>query len=147
MKLTEELNRLVNNFGEQLANHSHQVLGSSTINIGKIKGGTRANIVPDKASAEIDIRTVPSFVENQSGIVQLRDFLTQAEITNAMEFPPMDLKSDHPWIDRLKTIHPDLILTGAPWFSDSLDLPRSGIHRSSPHRRRIHQNPRPRKRR
>ena len=127
MKLTEELNRLVNDFGGQLTKHSHQVLGTSTINIGKIKGGTRANIVPDKASAEIDIRTVPSFVENQSGIDQLRDFLTHAEITKAMEFPPMDLKSDHAWIGRLKTIHPNLILTGAPWFSDASHLANAGI--------------------
>jgi len=33
-----------------------KVLGENTINIGKISGGTKVNIVPDYAEAEIDIR-------------------------------------------------------------------------------------------
>jgi len=127
LKLTKELDLLVNDFGAQLASYSHGVLGTSTINIGMIKGGTRANIVPDKASAVIDIRTVPSLVEHETGVDQLRSFLSHAEITKAMEFPPMDLKSDHPWVDRLKSIHPDLVLTGAPWFSDASHLTKAGI--------------------
>ena len=127
LKLTKELDHLVKDFGVQLASYSHDVLGSSTINIGKIKGGTRANIVPDKASAVIDIRTVPSLVEKQSGTERLRDFLTLTEITEASEFPPMDLKPNHPWLDRVKSIHPDLVLTGAPWFSDASHLAKAGI--------------------
>ena len=127
LKLTKQIDLLVKDFGVQLAGHTHDVLGTSTINIGKIKGGTRANIVPDSASAVIDIRTVPALVEKKSGIDLLRDFLTLAEITTAMEFPPMDLKFNHPWIDRLKSIHPDLVLTGAPWFSDASHLAKAGI--------------------
>ncbi|MDA7881803.1 M20 family metallopeptidase [Akkermansiaceae bacterium] len=127
LKLTRELDCLVNDFGIQLASYTHEVLGTSTINIGMISGGTRANIVPDKATAVIDIRTVPSLVEKQTGIERLREFLTHTEITEASEFPPMDLKPDHPWLDRLRAIHPGLQFTGAPWFSDASHLAKAGI--------------------
>jgi len=38
---------------------SHPVLGSATMNVGVIAGGTRINIVPDQVSIQVDIRTVP----------------------------------------------------------------------------------------
>lgn len=36
-------------------------LGAVTVNIGTIEGGVQPNIVPDRASMTIDVRTVPGF--------------------------------------------------------------------------------------
>jgi succinyl-diaminopimelate desuccinylase len=36
------------------------MLGGPTINVGVISGGVKVNVVPDRCTAEIDIRTVPS---------------------------------------------------------------------------------------
>jgi acetylornithine deacetylase len=36
----------------------HAVLGETTVNIGTIRGGTLANVVPDRASAELIVRSV-----------------------------------------------------------------------------------------
>jgi succinyl-diaminopimelate desuccinylase len=37
----------------------HAVMGSVTVNVGMITGGTRMNVVPDSATMAVDIRTVP----------------------------------------------------------------------------------------
>jgi succinyl-diaminopimelate desuccinylase len=38
---------------------AHPVLGDPTINVGTFAGGTAINVVPDRAEAQIDVRTVP----------------------------------------------------------------------------------------
>ena len=42
-----------------LSRHSHPKLGSSTLNVGTISGGSKINIVPDKCRIEVDCRVVP----------------------------------------------------------------------------------------
>ncbi len=42
-----------------LAHTPHPILGSATMNIGMISGGVSPNVVPDRCSVTIDIRTVP----------------------------------------------------------------------------------------
>ena len=37
----------------------HEILGKPSVNIGKISGGSRPNVVPDSCEAEIDIRYLP----------------------------------------------------------------------------------------
>lgn len=38
---------------------SHPVMGRVTANVGTLRGGTQINLVPDSASAEVDVRLVP----------------------------------------------------------------------------------------
>jgi acetylornithine deacetylase/succinyl-diaminopimelate desuccinylase len=45
--------------GAKLAARSHPLLGKGTVCVGKISGGTRPNIVPDRCEVEIDCRTLP----------------------------------------------------------------------------------------
>ncbi|MEJ6579190.1 MAG: M20 family metallopeptidase [Akkermansiaceae bacterium] len=127
MKLNRELARLDKDFRNQIAKASHPILGSSTINIGMISGGTRPNIVPSHASAQIDIRTVPLFIKDQTAATQLKEYLKGVEVTQIAESPPMEMKPDHPWLTKLKNAHPDLVLTGAPWFSDAAHLSAAGL--------------------
>ena len=127
MKLNKELARLDEDFREQIAKATHPVLGSSTLNIGMISGGTRPNIVPSHASAQIDIRTVPALITEHSAAQQLIEFLQGVEVTQIAESPPMELAPDHPWLTKLKVAHPGLILTGAPWFSDAAHLSAAGL--------------------
>ena len=53
----EKLIAVLSSFNE-IAFPSHSRLGQSHLNVGKIKGGSAANVVPDYAEAEILIRTV-----------------------------------------------------------------------------------------
>jgi acetylornithine deacetylase len=58
----EHMARLVSLLGEQsrqLAGIAHPLVGSPTLNIGMIQGGTQVNIVPDVCWIEVDRRLVP----------------------------------------------------------------------------------------
>ena len=43
----------------------HEILGKPSVNIGKIRGGSRPNVVPDFCEAEIDIRYLPGQIYQQ----------------------------------------------------------------------------------
>lgn len=44
---------------EGLSASPHPILGQPTVNVGLFRGGSKINIVPDRAEAELDFRTVP----------------------------------------------------------------------------------------
>lgn len=50
---------LETDYAAQLARRKHPLLGRPTINVGMIRGGTQANIVPDRCEILIDRRTIP----------------------------------------------------------------------------------------
>ncbi|MFT6864836.1 MAG: acetylornithine deacetylase/succinyl-diaminopimelate desuccinylase-like protein [Akkermansiaceae bacterium] len=127
LKLMDGIRNLHGPFRERLAQSHHAVLGQSTLNVGLISGGSRANIVPALATAQIDIRTVPSLVKEKSAADLLREFVGGLELVHTAESPPMSMSPDHPWLLRLKQLIPDLTLTGAPWFSDAAHLSAGGL--------------------
>lgn len=120
-----------------LATYNHTTLGHSTLNIGIISGGTRANIVPDQASAQIDIRTTPCLYSHGGALRAVREFIEEhelpLEIENPHENPPMEVPAKHPWIQRMAAVtknatnaqHPCTV--GAPWFSDAAHLNNAGL--------------------
>ena len=55
-KMSRILSKLEDHDFEQT---SHKVLGKPTVNIGRISGGQKPNVVPDSCEAEIDIRYLP----------------------------------------------------------------------------------------
>ncbi len=126
-KLMAILQKLDTDFREELSRSSHPVLGSPTLNIGMIEGGTRPNIVPSSAKAVIDIRTVPKLAKEQSTAEILRQVLHDVELLEFQEFPPMEMSKDHPWLSKIRQAHPNLVLAGAPWFSDAAHLSAAGL--------------------
>lgn len=129
LKLNAALAALMSDFLPVIQENHHAVLNSPTLNIGKISGGMRPNIVPDHAEAIIDIRTVPEMVSTQSAETLLTEFLKDLDVSlqSASEFPPMEMAKDQPWLSRLREIHPELKLAGAPWFSDAAHLSAAGL--------------------
>ncbi|MDB4508097.1 M20/M25/M40 family metallo-hydrolase [Akkermansiaceae bacterium] len=129
LKLTHLLHRLDDEFKASLQEFSHPVLEKPSLNIGVISGGVLPNIVPEDASALVDIRTVPEMVESQSASERLREWLVNEEIelTKAAEYPPMEMSEDHPWLKKISEIQGGLTLTGAPWFSDAAHLSKAGL--------------------
>jgi acetylornithine deacetylase len=131
LKLTRSLDRLDGHLGEKLAAFTHPVLGRSTLNIGVIRGGSRPNIVPDIAEAELDIRLTPSLAAAGGALKLLRDTIAElgapVEILKPHENPPMETAADHPMIRRLQDAGPATKLTGAPWFSDAAHLSNAGL--------------------
>ena len=131
MKLVRALGPLESELGARLAEFTHPVLGKATLNVGLIGGGTRANIIPDRASAEIDIRFPPSLVEESSAREFLDSFLSERgfpfTVSGPAENPPMEVPAGNEWITRIRSLQPRSRLVGAPWFSDAAHLNNGGL--------------------
>lgn len=130
LKLARAIDRLDCHLGAELAGYTHPVLGRSTLNVGVIRGGSRPNIVPDLAEAEIDIRLTPSLAAAGGALRLLEDSINAYElpvsIVNPHENPPMETDPDHPVIRRLLATG-GTRLAGAPWFSDAAHLSAGGV--------------------
>lgn len=129
MKLARALDSLERDLTPKLAGYTHPVLGHSTMNIGVFQGGSRPNIVPDHAEAEVDIRITPSLTAAGGALKLLQGSLSgqNLKISAATEKPPMETSADHPWIQRIQSIRPGTETVGAPWFSDASHLSEAGI--------------------
>ena len=131
VKLATAVLDIQRELGSSLASFSHPQLGHSTLNIGLIRGGSRPNIVPDLAEAELDIRITPSLARSGGGLQLLRDCIARhqlpLELVNPHENPPMETSADHPMIQRLLITPPGSKLACAPWFSDAAHLSHGGI--------------------
>jgi len=131
VKLAGAMLEIERQLGTSLASFTHPQLGHSTLNIGLIRGGSRPNIVPDLAEAELDIRITPSLARSGGGLQLLRDCIARhqlpLELVNPHENPPMETSADHPMIQRLLNTPPGSKLACAPWFSDAAHLSHGGI--------------------
>ncbi len=114
-----------------LRSFDHPVLGPSTMNIGVIQGGLAPNIVPNQASAQIDIRQTPALQANGGALRLLQETIDSLglplSITYAHENPPMETDPDDPFIGKLLATDPRCQLVGAPWFSDAAHLSAAGL--------------------
>lgn len=129
LKLARALDRLDFHLGASLAEFVHPVLGRSTVNIGVIRGGSRPNIVPDLAEAELDIRITPALSAAGGALKLLEETIAfhelPVEIIRPHENPPMETSPDESMIQRL--LAQGSKLAGAPWFSDAAHLSAGGV--------------------
>ncbi len=58
LKANRVMNRL-NKYAEEIKKRKSAILGAPTINIGRILGGTKANVVPDYCEFDVDRRIIP----------------------------------------------------------------------------------------
>ena len=131
MKLARALDVLEREISPKLEAYIHPVLGRSTINVGVLRAGSRPNIVPDLAEAEIDIRITPALRDAGGALELLKAEISRLdlplEIVKPHENPPMEIPATHPWIDRIQEVRPESKAVGAPWFSDAAHLAHSGV--------------------
>jgi acetylornithine deacetylase len=131
MTLARALDRLEEDLRPLLASYSHPVLGASTMNVGTFHGGTRANIVPDHAEAQLDIRIAPSLDEAGGALALLESVIARlslpVRLCYAHENPPMETSCENPYLRLLQQSRQGTRLVGAPWFSDAAHLSRGGI--------------------
>jgi acetylornithine deacetylase len=131
LKLIRALDVLQREMEPMLASYQHPQLGGSTLNIGVIRGGSRPNIVPDLAEAEIDIRITPALAA-AGGARQLLEKTIQRyhlplSVVRPHENPPMETAAEHPMIRRLLAAGPGIKTACAPWFSDAAHLAAAGV--------------------
>lgn len=131
MKLARALDALEREIVPKLAGYIHPVLGRSTFNVGVLRSGSRPNIVPDLADAEIDIRITPALRDAGGALALLKSEIDRLdlplEIVKPHENPPMEIPATHPWIDRIRDVRTECKAVGAPWFSDAAHLSNAGL--------------------
>lgn len=131
LKLTASLDFLNRKLTNRLATYTHPVLGHSTLNVGTIIGGSSTNIVPDHAEATLDIRFTPDLQQAGGARALLQQLISEHRlpltITQASEAPPMDVSTEHPWLEKFAKLQPSSRLVGAPWFSDAAHLNDAGL--------------------
>ncbi|MFX1343812.1 MAG: M20 family metallopeptidase [Promethearchaeota archaeon] len=103
-----------------LDNKKNQILGYSTLNVGKIQGGTKINIVPDYVELEVDFRLIPE-QSHLSVINKLKEINSEpckvdVKITNHL--PALETSSNHPFIKNLQNISQSEII-GLPYATDA----------------------------
>jgi len=79
----------------------HAVMGSPTMNVGTMTGGSGVNMVPDTASIGVDIRTVPG-MDHRQLLERLRKTLGEdAELQVFSDLPPVWTAPEQEWVGRV----------------------------------------------
>jgi acetylornithine deacetylase/succinyl-diaminopimelate desuccinylase-like protein len=103
---------------------SDPVLGSPTISIGTVRGGTKTNIVPDHCQITVDLRTIPG-QDIRSVLAQIRAACPDAILEITQSSPPLLTEPNHPLIDVLKQNGVGCVT--APWFCDAAEFSAAEI--------------------
>jgi len=119
-KMAHVVEYLLGEYTDSLAQLHHPALGSPTINVGTIRGGSQTNIVPDYCEIEVDRRTL-SGEDHEEILRHLRERLSvEVELIGACA--PLYTDPQNPFIRALgqETV-------GAPWFCDASIFAEHGI--------------------
>jgi succinyl-diaminopimelate desuccinylase len=82
---------------------AHSVMGSPTLNVGTVAGGSGINLVPDQASFGVDIRTVPG-MDHAALLARLKDLLAGAELEILSDLDAVWTPPEQEWMQRVFAI-------------------------------------------
>ncbi|HCU90384.1 MAG TPA: acetylornithine deacetylase [Gammaproteobacteria bacterium] len=110
----------------------HELLGTSSLNVGTFHGGLNLNSVPDKAEFTVDIRTIPN--HNHHEIVDgIKERIgNEATIESIIDVGGVHTSHTNEWMQEIYSIMDPLLgehiePRGAPYFTDAAALtPASG---------------------
>ena len=117
-RMTETLRILHERFPEICPIHPDPVLGKATISTGKIRGGAKINVVPDRCYAEIDIRILPGQESMATAVAEFFQRHRIPAIVNPIKISaPLYTSPENPFIEKFIALGSRL--TGATWFCDA----------------------------
>lgn len=105
----------------------HPVLGSATLNVGRIVGGTKINVVPDQVLIQVDIRTVPGRNSDET-IGDLKNILgPEVEINSMLDLDAIVTDPCNEWIQDVSSVLSSYSgrptpPKGLPYFTDAAIL-------------------------
>lgn len=79
----------------------HAVLGKPTINVGTFHGGLNINSVPDRATIEIDLRTVPGIEHAALREAVAAHMQEEMRIETLIDLPGVWTAPETPWVTRV----------------------------------------------
>lgn len=101
--------KLIPRIKEVVPDFEHKILGKSTLNIGKITGGTLINVVPEYCEIECDLRLVADNLREETK-KKIEEIIKQYNIENQAkasielihEIPAIELKEENAFFNLLK---------------------------------------------
>ena len=131
LKLTPVLASLIAELEKKLIEFTDPVLGSPTVSLGKIEGGTSPNIVPSSCRATLDFRETPQLRAAGGSPALVASILKEMKLDDLLviriigDSAPLLTDPEVDGIQRLKSIGSNL--TTAPWFCDAGRLAELGL--------------------
>jgi len=123
---------LETDYAAQLARRRHPLLGTASVNVGKISGGTQPNIVPDQCVIAVDRRLLPG--ETPAGVRReitelLRAKGWPARLSTAKLAPAVALETDptRPLVHQFLQSLGQRKTVGVDYFCDAAVLAAGGI--------------------
>ena len=120
-------------YAAQLRKRRHSLLGRPTVNVGVIRGGRQANIVPDQCVIEVDRRTIPGET-SESVRREVRALFKQHGLVASVNdskagLPclPMETDANLPLMQQLFRAARQTAPVGVDYFSDASVLAHGGI--------------------
>jgi acetylornithine deacetylase/succinyl-diaminopimelate desuccinylase family protein len=140
IELMASLVKSLEDHSRKLGELKHPLVGSPTLNVGRIQGGTQVNVVPDACWIEIDRRLIPgevpeevffSYRELFNGLRASNPHLDWYMETPMLEDTPMETAAESPVVSCarrvLKQAGLDDSAIGVPFGSDASKFARAGI--------------------
>jgi len=126
VKFINELEKLT----KKLKRKKNKILGSGTINVGKINGGIKVNMVPDFCKVEIDRRIIPGETINLAK-KQIREILKRLNLKAKVEFvagrPAMVISKKSEIVNIMKGILKKRFIGSSGYTEAELYYTRCGI--------------------
>ena len=123
---------LETDYATRLRRRRHPLLGTATVNVGMISGGTQPNIVPDRCAITIDRRTLPGETETsvrREIAALLRAKRLSANISSRKLAPclPLETNPKLPLVRQFLRSVGQKRSTGVDFFCDAAVLAAGGI--------------------
>jgi len=131
-KMARAVELIETDYARQLRRARHPVLGCATVNVGTIRGGTQANIVPDHCVINVDRRMLPGETETSTRR-DLEKFLwarkVKARVSNVKlkPCPALETDADLPLVKQFLRSIGQPGPRGVHYFCDAAVLAAGGI--------------------
>src|SRR5688572_26185995 len=131
-QMARVIDLLETKYQAQLRKRRHSILGSPSINVGAVRGGSQPNIVPDRCEIDIDRRTIPG--EKDAAVQrEIVDFIRCAglkvQLINSKSKECMALETDpgNELVRQFISINRQAAPAGVDFFSDAAIIAAGGI--------------------
>ena len=123
---------LFGDYPKDLGLRTHPLLGSPTVSVGKIIGGTQPNVVPNECVIDLDRRTIPGETEASVKKELIKAFekrgipFPEFSKSRSVPCPPLDTDPDLPLVQSFLRAANRRKSRGVPYFTDASPIAMGG---------------------
>ena len=130
--MTPVLEFLFGEYPNDLKSRTHPLLGSPTLSVGKIRGGSQPSVVPNECVVDLDRRTIPGETEASVRKELIEAFkersipLPEFSKSRSVPCPPLDTDPNLPFCQSFLRAANKRKPRGVPYFTDASPIAMGG---------------------